>query len=123
VHTLNTVLVTDAARPRYLFGTPGRHAQVQTNFQLAVALIDFEMDVQDAIDAPRWYHERGRRLQVESRIPEAVRRALSTKGHQVELLPDWAPITGGAQVIAVDSETGVFSGGADPRREGYAAGY
>ena len=123
VHTLNAVLVTDGARPRFLFGTPGRHAQVQTNFQLAVDLIDFEMDVQDAIDAPRWFHERGRRLQMEARWPEALRRGLAAKGHQVELLPEWAPVTGGAQAIAIDRETGVFSGGADPRREGYAAGY
>lgn len=123
LHTLNTVLVTDGARPRFIFGTPGRQAQVQTNFQLAVDLIDFEMDVQEAIDAPRWYHERGRRLQMEGRWPEPVRRALAAKGHQVETIADWAPVTGGAQAIAVDRETGVFAGGADPRREGYAAGY
>jgi gamma-glutamyltranspeptidase/glutathione hydrolase len=122
LHTLNTVLVTDGARPRFIFGTPGRDAQVQTNFQLAVALIDFEMDVQEAIDAPRWFHERGRRLQMEGRWPEDVRRAVAARGHQVEVIADWAPVTGGAQAIAVD-ETGVFSGGADPRREGYAAGY
>jgi gamma-glutamyltranspeptidase/glutathione hydrolase len=54
--------------------------------------------------------------------PEEVRRALAARGHQVEVIADWAPVTGGAQAIAVD-ETGVFSGGADPRREGYAAGY
>ncbi len=123
VHTLNAVLATDGTRPRLIFGTPGREAQVQTNFQLAVALIDFEMDVQEAIDAPRWYHERGRRLFVESRFPEGVRRALAAKGHQLELLGDWSEQTGGAQAIAVDPETSVFSGGADPRREGYAAGY
>jgi gamma-glutamyltranspeptidase/glutathione hydrolase len=39
------------------------------------------------------------------------------------VIADWAPITGGAQAIAIDRETGVFAGGADPRREGYAAGY
>lgn len=123
VHTLNTVLVTDGARPRFIFGTPGRHAQVQTNFQLAVALIDHGMDVQDAIEAPRWFHERGRRLGVESRFPEPVRKALASKGHQVDLLGDWNERTGGAQAIAVDPESGAFAGGADPRREGYAAGY
>jgi gamma-glutamyltranspeptidase/glutathione hydrolase len=123
VHTLNTVLVTDGSDPRFVFGTPGRHAQVQTNFQLAVALIDFEMDVQAAIDAPRWYHAEGRRLGLEARFPVDVRRALASKGHQVELLAEWDDVTGGAQAIAIDPETGVFAGGADPRREGYAAGY
>ena len=122
IHTLNTVIVLDGSSPRFIFGTPGRHAQVQTNFQLAVGLIDHGMDVQDAIEAPRWYHEAGRTLQLESRFPEQVRKGLVAKGHEVQVLAEWAEITGGAQAIAIDGN-GVFSGGADPRREGYAAGY
>ncbi|MEK7284886.1 MAG: gamma-glutamyltransferase, partial [Chloroflexota bacterium] len=104
------------------FGTPGRHAQVQTNFQLAVALIDHEMDVQEAIEQPRWFHESGRTLKMEARYPEQVRRALASKGHEIELLPEWDDVTGGAQAIAIDGN-GVFAAGADPRREGVAAGY
>ena len=122
VHTLNTVIVLDGHSPRLVFGTPGRQAQVQTNFQLAVALIDHGMDVQEAIEAPRWYHDAGRALQLEARFPEQVRRGLAAKGHELEILAEWAEITGGAQAIAIDAN-GVFSGGADPRREGYAAGY
>ncbi len=122
IHTLNTVIALDGSALRLVFGTPGRHAQVQTNFQLAVALIDERMDVQRAIDEPRWYHESGRGLRMESRFPEAVRRALAAKGHEITLLGDFAEVTGGAQAIAID-ENGVFSGGADPRREGHAAGY
>lgn len=122
VHTLNTVIVLDGATPRFVFGTPGRQAQVQTNFQLAVALIDHGLDVQAAIEAPRWYHETGRALQLEARFPEQMRRALAAKGHDLHLLGDWAEITGGAQAVAIDAN-GVFSAGADPRREGYAAGY
>ena len=122
VHTLNTVMVLDGSAPRFVYGTPGRHAQVQTNFQLGVGLIDHGLDVQEAIEAPRWYHETGRTLQVESRFPEQVRKGLAAKGHDLQVLGEWAEITGGAQAIAID-ENGVFSGGADPRREGYAAGY
>ncbi|MDP9265114.1 MAG: gamma-glutamyltransferase [Chloroflexota bacterium] len=122
VHTLNAAMALDGARPRFVFGTPGRQAQVQTNFQLAVALIDHGLDVQEAIDQPRWYHERGRELRIEARYPQEVRRALAEKGHDVRLLPDWAEVTGGAQAIAVDPR-GVLAGGADPRREGLAAGY
>lgn len=122
VHTLNTVLVTSGSIPRLVFGTPGRHAQVQTNFQLAVALLDHEMDVQEAIEQPRWFHESGRTLKMEARYPEQVRRALASKGHEIELLPEWDAITGGAQAIAIDGN-GVFAAGADPRREGVAAGY
>jgi gamma-glutamyltranspeptidase/glutathione hydrolase len=122
VHTLNTVMALDGRAPRLAFGTPGRHAQVQTNFQLAVGLIDFGLDVQAAIEEPRWYHERGRTLEVEARFPEEVRRALAGKGHEIELLSEWDATTGGAQAIVVD-ENGVFAAGADPRREGVAAGY
>jgi gamma-glutamyltranspeptidase/glutathione hydrolase len=122
VHTLNTVIAMDGSAPRFVFGTPGRHAQVQTNFQLAVALIDFGMDVQRAIEEPRWFHEAGRTLKVERRYPEAVRRALAAKGHDIAVLDDWASITGGAQAIAIEPN-GAFAGGADPRREGQAAGY
>jgi gamma-glutamyltranspeptidase / glutathione hydrolase len=122
VHTLNTVIVLDGSTPRFVYGTPGRHAQVQTNFQLGVGLIDHGLDVQDAIEAPRWYHDSGRTLQVEARFPEQVRKGLAAKGHELQLLGDWAEITGGAQAVAID-ENGVFSAGADPRREGYAAGY
>ena len=59
---------------------------------------------------------------MESRFPEHVRKGLAAKGHEVQVLGEWAEITGGAQAVAID-ENGVFSGGADPRREGYAAGY
>ena len=122
VHTLNTVMVLDGLAPRFVFGTPGRQAQVQTNFQLGVGLIDHELDVQEAIEAPRWYHEAGRALQLEGRVSEQVRKGLAAKGHDLQIIGDWAEITGGAQAVAIDAN-GVFSGGADPRREGYAAGY
>ena len=122
VHTLNTVIALDGSTPLFVFGTPGAHAQVQSNFQIASALIDFGMDVQDAIEAPRWLHETGRALRMEARFPEDVRRALGGKGHEIELLAEWDDVTGGAQAIAV-GENGVFAAGADPRREGVAAGY
>ena len=122
VHTLNTVMVLDGSEPRFVFGTPGRQAQVQTNFQLAVGLIDHGLGVQEAIEAPRWYHDAGRTLNLEARFPEPVRKGLAARGHELHLLGDWAEVTGGAQAVAIDAN-GVFSGGADPRREGYAAGY
>ena len=84
--------------------------------------IDFGLDVQEAIEAPRWYHERGRTLGLEARFPEEARRALAGKGHEIEVLGAWDATTGGAQAIAVDAN-GVFAAGADPRREGVAAGY
>ncbi|HET8568244.1 MAG TPA: gamma-glutamyltransferase [Candidatus Limnocylindria bacterium] len=122
VHTLNAVIVLDGSQPRLVYGTPGAQAQVQTSFQLAVALVDHAMAVQDAIEQPRWYHETGRTLRVEARFPEGTRKALAARGHEIALLREWDDVTGGAQAIAIDPSGG-FAGGADPRRDGHAAGY
>ena len=122
IHTLNTVIVLDGSTPRFVFGTPGAQAQVQTNFQLALALIDMGMDVQEAIEYPRWFHRSGRTIGLEARWSDEVKKGLAGKGHEIELLRDWDSLTGGAQAIEVDP-SGAFAGGADPRREGVAAGY
>ena len=122
VHTLNAVIALDGATPRLVFGTPGLHAQVQTNFQLAVSLIEHGLAPQEAIELPRWYHESGRALQTEARFPAETQRALAALGHEIVALDEWSGRTGGAHVIAIDP-SGVLSGGADPRREGQAAGY
>ncbi|MBM4421073.1 MAG: gamma-glutamyltransferase, partial [Chloroflexi bacterium] len=122
VHTLNAVLALENGIPRFVWGTPGLHAQVQTNFQLAVGLVDFGFEPQRAIDEPRWRHAGGRGLDVEGRVAEGVRRSLGDRGHKVNVLADFAPITGGASVIAIEPN-GSFAGGADPRRDCHAAGY
>ena len=57
-------------------------------------------------------------LAVESRIPDAVQKILTAKGHAVRVLKPWS--LGSLAVIAVDPETGVLSAGADPRVEAYA---
>ena len=62
-------------------------------------------------------------LWLEERFPLHVRRLLEMKGHQINVLPAWSRIVGGAQGIQFDSTEGTFQGGADPRRDGYALGY
>ncbi len=59
---------------------------------------------------------------MEERFPVEVRRALALYAHEVETLDPWSPGVGGAQAIAVDPVEGVFQGGADPRRDGFAFG-
>ncbi|MHB8618011.1 MAG: gamma-glutamyltransferase [Chloroflexota bacterium] len=121
--TLNACMLFRRDRPWVVFGTPGEDAQVQTNFQLAVDFVDFDMDVQAAIEAPRWRHQDGNRLLMEDRFPGEVGAALLGMGHTVVPGLSWDPLTGGAQAIMVDPETGVLQAGADPRREGYASGF
>ena len=81
------------------------------------------MNVQQAIDSPRFRISTGLNVDMEERFPLHVRRLLEMKGHQINVLPAWSRIVGGAQGIQFDSTEGTFQGGADPRRDGYALGY
>jgi gamma-glutamyltranspeptidase/glutathione hydrolase len=121
--TLNTCMIFRDGRPWIVYGTPGADAQVQTNFQHAVDWVDFGMDVQTAIESPRYRHLPGNKLLLESRFAPETIEALRAKGHEVVVGGPWEKETGGAQAIMVDPRSGVLQGGADPRREGYAIGF
>ena len=115
----------------FVFGTPGGETIGQTEFQVLVNLIDFEMPVQPAIEAPRLvldaspnFYKPGAeiKVQIEGRVPAATIAALKAMGHTVEVLPGWGSL-GHMQVIRIDQKTGARTAGADPRRTGYAMGY
>ena len=59
-------------------------------------------------------------MQVEGRIPAAVVAELKQRGHDAQSFNDWTMKVGGMQAVAVDPVTGVMTGAADPRRDGYA---
>jgi gamma-glutamyltranspeptidase / glutathione hydrolase len=121
--TLNTCMLFRDGRPWVAFGTPGADAQVQTNFKHALDWVDFRMDVQSAIESPRYRHLPDNRLLLENRFAASTVEALRAKGHDIMLADGWEKETGGAQAIMIDPKTGVLQGGADPRREGYAIGF
>jgi gamma-glutamyltranspeptidase/glutathione hydrolase len=104
-------------------GTPGSWGILQTTPQFLTNVLDFGMNVQQAIEAPRFRYFAGRRVEMEERFPAHVRRALADKGHEITILEPWSMSVGGAQGIEVDLDAGVFQGGADPRRDGYALGW
>ena len=117
-----------------VYGTPGGDSQPQTMVQLLLNVVDHGMDVQAAIEAPRFRSENfpnsfwphaylPGRLNVEARVPQAVRDRLAAMGHDVQDYPAWTWLCGGACAILVDREHGVLTGGADPRRACYALGY
>ena len=103
-------------------GTPGSYGILHTTVQLLMNVIDFGMTPQQAIDAPRFRYFGGRQVKMEERYPLNTRRDLESRGHEVEVIQAWSPIVGGAQAIQVDSNQGIFHGGADPRRDGYTFG-
>jgi gamma-glutamyltranspeptidase/glutathione hydrolase len=115
------------------FGTPGGDAQVQAMAQVFLNIVEFGMDPQQAIEAPRfislsfpnsfWPHTyMPGRLGVEGRLWPKVQADLAARGHDVERWPDWSAATGGACAIKVDRERGTLVAGADLRRESYAIG-
>ena len=144
-HTLNAYLITrpsevkDGAEtgdpPReelaWVGGTPGGDVQVQSNLQVISNVIDFGLNPQEAVEAPRWQHGGSVGaadepvagiLAIEDRVPASVLEELAARGHAIEALGPWAH--GSAyQLIAVDPVTGALMAGSDPRVDGHAAGY
>jgi gamma-glutamyltranspeptidase/glutathione hydrolase len=101
-------------------GTPGSYGILQTQAQMLLNVLDFGLNIQEAIEAPRVRVYRDRVVDAEARIAPDVRDALGRLGHRVNTLDDWSWVVGGGQGIARDGETGALMAGADPRRDGYA---
>ena len=121
-HTLHPAMILKGGRPAILLGSPGADGQTQTNIQLAVDLIDFGADAQQANEAPRWRSNPDGSLMIENRFPAQTIAGLEARGHDVHVLPPYATIMGSSQVIVIDRDNGVLQAGADPRRQAYAIG-
>jgi gamma-glutamyltranspeptidase len=131
-HTMNPVMVCRDGRLLLVCGTPGADTQVQTNLQLVTSVIDFGLDVQEAVEAPRWRHCRNGtestwphtcadELLLESRFDDEACAALAERGHAVRVIGPW-DAAGSAMAIQIAPDGALF-GGADPRRDGYAVGF
>lgn len=128
--TLQSTLVMKDGQPWLITGSPGGDDQIQRTVQTLMNMIDFGMNVQQAIEAPRWStrgfassvfpHNMSHPgdLSVESRIPDDVQQSLLAKGHKLKPAGAWS--LGSNAAIAIDPKTGVLSAGADPRVEAYA---
>ena len=126
-HTLNPAMLLRQGKPYLVYGTMGGEGQPQTQAALVTRIVDFGFSPQEAVEAPRWIQGRNlgsqtSELKIEGRL---VRFAdeLKQRGHQVNVQPDYTDVVGHAGVIAIDPETQVRSGGADPRGDGLAIGY
>ena len=128
LHTLIPSLALRDGRPAVVFGTMGGDGQAQTHLQVYTALVKYGLNIQTAIELPRWldghaYVNTPERLFMERRFPQKTVRALRELGHDVALLGDWDSQMGHASGIIIDMERGVLAGGADPRSEGAAVGW
>ncbi|MET3861819.1 gamma-glutamyltranspeptidase/glutathione hydrolase [Dietzia sp. 2505] len=132
LHTLNAWVATDTAgRLLHVGNTPGGDGQVQWNMQILSHLLDHGLDAQEAVSAPRFTVYPGSdadtvgdepELRYESRLGGEVIRQLRAMGHSVRGQGEWGA-EGSAQVISVDRERGLLTGGCDPRQEGVSLGW
>jgi len=128
--TLTPTLVLKDGQPFMVLSTPGGDNQDQALLQVMLNIIEFGMNPQEAVEAPRFdtqhyvssfdNHEfLPGALNVESRIPADVISQLTARGHKIKIQTAWG--TGSSPtVIIYDARSGVISGGADPRRGRYA---
>lgn len=131
-HTIIPGFVTKDGEPWLSFGVMGGDMQPQGHVQVLIDMVDFDMNVQEAGDAPRIQHfgsqtptgqpmePEGGTVGVESGLPEATLELLKKKGHKIT-----RPVGsfGGYQAIMIDPKHGTLHGGSDPRKDGCAVGY
>ena len=112
-------IVTKDDAPVLALGTPGSYGILQTQPQALVQYLDYGLPLQQAIESPRGRLTDGQEVLLESRIEAEVQAELRKRGHDVTTGPDWTMKVGGMQGVAVDRDTGILTGGCDPRRDGY----
>jgi gamma-glutamyltranspeptidase/glutathione hydrolase len=119
LHTIIPAMAYRGGRPLLSFGVMGAHFQGMGQSYLLSNWLDFGLDLQEAVDAPRFMPEGGV-LTVERPVPVDVRRALEGLGHKVIQAKE--PL-GGAQCICIDADNGVLQAASDSRKDGCALGY
>lgn len=130
-HTIIPGFVTREGKPWLSFGVMGGDMQPQGHVQVLCNLIDFGMNVQEAGDAPRWYHtgsseptgetmRDGGTVSLESGVSRAVQEELARRGHKIVSKPG---VFGGYQAILYDSARDVYIAASESRKDGQASGY
>ncbi len=119
MHTIIPAMLVKGDKAVMPFGVMGGHYQPMGHVQVAMNMLDYGMDIQEAIDFPRFLTEDGELL-VERGLPAATLEGLSARGHKVGKA--FAPY-GGGQGILINWEEGSLIGGSDPRKDGAALGY
>jgi len=130
-HTIIPAFAMKDGKPWLAFGVMGGDMQPQGHAQVIVNIVDFGMNIQEAGDAPRFYHTgsseptgtlmtTGGILHLESGVPAEVRRDLVRLGHHVA---ETVGTFGGYQAVMRDPVTGVLAGATESRKDGCAMGY
>ncbi|MEN8152128.1 MAG: gamma-glutamyltransferase family protein [Planctomycetota bacterium] len=129
-HTIIPALTTRAGHLHACFGVMGGDMQPQGHLQVLGNLLDRKMTPQAALDAPRWRITWDRApdpaapLHIEDGFARSTMEMFAARGHRPRVVTGAARIgMGGGQVIERDPESGILTGGSDPRKDGAALGY
>jgi gamma-glutamyltranspeptidase / glutathione hydrolase len=131
--TLTPTLVTKDGEPFMVLSTPGGDNQDQALLQVLLNIIEFGMNPQEAVEAPRFDTQHyvssfddheflPGSLNVEARVGLKTIQELTAKGHKVKMQSEWGTLSA-PTVIIYDPKTGVAAAGADPRRSRYAVAW
>ncbi|HEU5230995.1 MAG TPA: gamma-glutamyltransferase [Ktedonobacteraceae bacterium] len=149
MHTLTPAMVMRDNKPSMAIGSMGADAQPQIHVQLLTAILDFGLNAQQAISAPRWHSGRfqisegtaeqalrgqsgveeylnqniAEAVMLENRFSPETIRGLDRLGHRTLIHGPWEDSMGHAQAIVINANTHIFEGAADPRCDGLALGW
>jgi gamma-glutamyltranspeptidase/glutathione hydrolase len=127
-HTLMASITTRDDRPLMGFATMGGNGQAMFHVQVLTNVFDYGLDIQEAIERPRFLigaflpDEPADLIRLESRVPPRVFAALKRRGHGITEAPELFYRVGHAHGVTV-SPDGIYAGGADPRGDGVALGF
>jgi gamma-glutamyltranspeptidase/glutathione hydrolase len=131
--TLTPTIVLKNGEPFMVLSTPGGDNQDQALLQVFLNIVEFDMNPQEAVEAPRFDTQHyvssfddheflPGSLNVEARISLKTVQELNDKGHKVRMQSEWGTLSA-PTVIIYDVKNGVASAGADPRRSRYAVAW
>ncbi|MEZ5935463.1 MAG: gamma-glutamyltransferase [Alphaproteobacteria bacterium] len=121
LHTIIPGMVTRDDRAVMPFGVMGGQYQSMGHMQFLTAFFDYGMDIQEAMDRPRFMVDPFQgSVEMERTVPAAIQDELKRRGHRI--VPPAKPI-GGSQAIWIDWDEGVLTGGSESRKDGQAIGY
>ena len=129
LHTLIASMGFRQGKLWSVVGCMGADGQPQIHLQTYVNLIDHGLNIQEALEAPRWLSGRFAlgeprdTLHIEARFPAATIDELERRGHRLDRWGDWNELAGHAHGIVIDPDSGMRYGGSDPRSDGAAIGY
>ncbi|WP_444685535.1 gamma-glutamyltransferase family protein [Alkalicoccus luteus] len=121
-HTIIPGFLTKNGEAIGPFGVMGGFMQPQGHMQMIMNTIDFGLNPQASLDAPRWQWMSGKKVVLEHSVPNHIAQALAARGHEVQLTHD-SGMFGRGQIIWKDPKTGVLQGGTEPRTDGSVAAY